>query len=120
MPDDLVIAAAPPVTGLPQAVLPPFSNARSGVNVVHIRYFLAVCEVRNFTLAAKHCGVSQPTLSAAMRRLERQLGGNLFRRERNPRVQVQPTPLALKLKPHFEAVVVSLDAAMNVATQGCV
>ena len=27
-----------------------------------IRYFLALCEERNFTRAAKRCGVSQPSL----------------------------------------------------------
>lgn len=48
-----------------------------------VRYFLAVCETLNFTRAAKRCGVSTPSLSRAVRALERELGDDLFRRERH-------------------------------------
>ena len=47
-----------------------------------IRYFLAVAEARNFRLAAEKCGVRQPSVSNAVRRLESQLGGELFTRSR--------------------------------------
>ncbi len=33
-----------------------------------VRSFLALCKEKNFTRAAKHCGVSQPSLSNAIRR----------------------------------------------------
>ena len=45
-----------------------------------VRYFLAICKEKSFTRAAKHCGVSQPSLSNAIRRLEQELGGQLFHR----------------------------------------
>ena len=45
-----------------------------------IRYFLALCEKQNFTRAAKRCGVSQPSLTNAIKRLEAELGGLLFER----------------------------------------
>jgi len=48
-----------------------------------IRYFLALCEERSFTRAAKRCGVSQPSLTNAIIRLEQKLGGALFRRWAN-------------------------------------
>lgn len=48
----------------------------------HIRYFLALCEERHFTRAAKRCGVSQPSLSNAIKKLERDLRGPLFHRDR--------------------------------------
>nr|MBX2804428.1 LysR family transcriptional regulator [Hyphomicrobiales bacterium] len=47
-----------------------------------IRYFLAVCEHRNFTHAAQASNVSQPSLTAAIKKLEEELGGLLFLRDR--------------------------------------
>jgi hypothetical protein len=47
-----------------------------------VRYFLALCNERNFTRAAKRCGMSQPSLTNAIKRLERALGGPLFHRDR--------------------------------------
>lgn len=48
-----------------------------------IRYFLAAAETLNFTRAAERCAVSQPALTRAIQKLEGELGGALFRRERN-------------------------------------
>lgn len=47
-----------------------------------VRYFLSVARTRNFTRAAEECNVSQPSLSRAIKLLEAELGGDLFRRER--------------------------------------
>jgi len=48
-----------------------------------IRYFLAVTRTLNFTRAAEECHVAQPSLTRAVKLLEDELGGELFRRERN-------------------------------------
>ncbi len=48
-----------------------------------VRYFLAVARTLNFTQAADECNVSQPSLSRAIIKLEEELGGDLFRRERS-------------------------------------
>jgi Bacterial regulatory helix-turn-helix protein, lysR family len=47
-----------------------------------VRYFLALYEEQNFTRAATRCGVSQPSVTNAIKRLEVELGGSLFRRDR--------------------------------------
>ena len=47
-----------------------------------VRYFLAVTRLLNFTRAADECNVTQPSLTRAIKQLEAELGGDLFRRER--------------------------------------
>lgn len=48
-----------------------------------VRYFLAVAETLNFTRAAEQCRVRQPSLTRAIKKLEEELGGDLFYRERS-------------------------------------
>lgn len=48
-----------------------------------VRYFLAAAHALSFTRAAEACHVSQPALTAAMKKLEGELGGPLFFRESN-------------------------------------
>lgn len=52
-----------------------------------LRYFLAVVDQGNFSRAAQHCNVSQPTLSVGIAKLERTLGIHLFVRS-NKRVEL--------------------------------
>jgi hypothetical protein len=66
-----------------------------------VRYFLALCEERNFTRAAKRCGVSQPSLTNAIKRLEAKLGESLFHRDR---VNTRLTDLGIKLRSDFEQI----------------
>jgi DNA-binding transcriptional LysR family regulator len=66
-----------------------------------IRYFLAVCSERNFTRAAKHCHVSQPSLTRAIKLLEAEFGGFLFRRE-HPHSHL--TELGEIVRPHLQQV----------------
>lgn len=47
-----------------------------------VAYFLAICRTMNFTRAAEQCGVTQPTLTRGIQKLERELGGPLIARER--------------------------------------
>ena len=77
-----------------------------------IRYFLALYDERNFTRAAKRCGVSQPSLTNAIRRLERILGGSLFdRTSRN----AEPTELGRTIRPYLEQISKSVDKAKRKA-----
>lgn len=77
------------------------------MDIHHIRYFLAVCDTLNFTRAAEQCNVTQPALSRAIQQLEQEIGGLLFRRERN---LTHLTDLGALLKPRFQEVVNNLTA----------
>ena len=66
-----------------------------------VRYFLALCEERNFTHAAKRCGVSQPSVTNAMKRLERTLAGPLFHRDRK---NIKLTELGRVVKPYLKQI----------------
>jgi LysR family transcriptional regulator, hydrogen peroxide-inducible genes activator len=66
----------------------------------HIRYFLALCEERSFTRAAKRCGISQPSLTNAIMALERELGGALF--QRKPLVAL--TALGHSVHPYLDRI----------------
>lgn len=52
------------------------------MNISQIRYFMAVVETGSFTKAAERANVSQPTLSAGIKRLEEDLGAVLLDRAR--------------------------------------
>lgn len=66
-----------------------------------IRYFLAICEHRNFTHAANASNVSQPSLTAAIKKLEEELGDALFIRDR---AGCRLTPLGQLMRPRLERV----------------
>lgn len=78
-----------------------------------IRYFLALCEEQSFTRAAKRCGVSQPSLTAAIRRLEKDLGGSLF--HRNSR-GTKLSPLGAAVRPYLQQIDRFAERAKREAT----
>ena len=59
------------------------------MNLQELRYLVAVADHRNFGRAAESCNVSQPTLSAQIRKLEDELGVVLLERT-NKRVNLTP------------------------------
>jgi Bacterial regulatory helix-turn-helix protein, lysR family len=71
------------------------------VETNQIRYFLALCEEQNFTRAAKRCWVSQPSVSNAIKRLEEELGGDLFHRTKNG---AKLSPLGMAIRPYLEQI----------------
>ena len=68
------------------------------MEIHQIRYFLAVCEQLNFTQAARQCHVTQPSLTRAIQRLEKEFGGYLFRRDQ-PKVEL--TDLGKLMRPYL-------------------
>jgi hypothetical protein len=79
-----------------------------------VRYFLALCEERNFTRAAKRCGVSQPSLTNAIKRLEQTLGGPLFLRDRK---NIELTKLGRVVKPCLKQINQSVYEAKHKAAK---
>jgi LysR family transcriptional regulator, hydrogen peroxide-inducible genes activator len=84
------------------------------MNLAQINYFLALCEVGTFTGAAAVCGISQQSLSAAIRRLEHELEGPLF--DRGPPLRL--SPLGEAVKPHFEAILREIDKIHQLSSEG--
>lgn len=79
-----------------------------------IRYFLAVSRTRNFTKAAEECHVSQPALTRAIHKMEDELGGLLFSRERN---NTHMTELGRLIEPHLSEVAARAGAAKRTAAR---
>jgi DNA-binding transcriptional LysR family regulator len=73
-----------------------------------IQYFMAASETLNFSRAAEQCNVAVPTLTKAIRKLEEELGGHLFRRERH---LTHLTDLGRLMQRHFSIAQDALDAA---------
>ena len=51
-------------------------------NLRHLRVFLAVADLKSVTHASAQCNVSQPAVTQALNKLERDVGGALFERSR--------------------------------------
>jgi DNA-binding transcriptional LysR family regulator len=78
-----------------------------------VRYFLAAVSELNFTKAAEKCNVSQPSLTRAIKQLEGELGGDLFRRERP---QAQLTELGERMLPLLRQCYESALGARSLAS----
>jgi DNA-binding transcriptional LysR family regulator len=73
-----------------------------------VRYFVALCEEKHFTRAAARCGVAQPSLTTAVKKLERELGGPLFDRKRS-----EPTELGLLVEPFLREIAWNAETATS-------
>jgi LysR family hydrogen peroxide-inducible transcriptional activator len=82
------------------------------MNLRDLRYLLAVAEHEHFGRAAKACGISQPTLSVQVRKLEEMLGVTLFERTSKA---VAPTEVCAQLIGHARAAVAEAEAMLSVA-----
>ena len=71
---------APP--GPARHVAAPKGVTPQGVELRHLRYFVAVADAGTFTHAAEQMFVAQPTLSQQIRRLEEMVGTRLLQRRR--------------------------------------
>ena len=79
-----------------------------GIEIRHLRYFLAVAETENFTRAAERLAVTQPSVSQQMKELEKRLGTPLFARFGQ---RVRLTEAGRAFRKHAEVVLRKLDEA---------
>ena len=77
-----------------------------------LRYFIAVAEDSSFTRAAERLFIAQPSLSAAIRQLERQLGVVLLTRDSR---HVALTPAGEALLPHASGAIASAERGVRAA-----
>jgi len=82
------------------------------MNLLALKYMVSLAREKHFGHAAQACGVSQPTLSIAVKNLEAQLGVQLF--ERHP-MDVRPTPVGLAIVRHAMQVLQEIQAIEEVA-----
>lgn len=77
-----------------------------------MRYFLTACDTLNFTHAAEALDVAVPTLTRGIKKLEEELGGQLFRRERHlTRLTDLGRLMAQQLRKAYEAAEAAKDLA---------
>lgn len=78
-----------------------------------LRYFLAVVDQGNFSRAAAHCNVSQPTLSVGISKLERTLQAQLFVRSSQ---RVELTSAGARFLLHARRIEREFNGAMQAMT----
>jgi len=84
----------------------------AAVNLRDLRYLVALADERHFGKAAERCYVSQPTLSAQIRKLEEYLGVPLV--ERQPK-RISITPAGEKIVERARRLLQEADAIVELA-----
>src|SRR3954454_15445053 len=79
----------------------------------HLGYFVAVADAGGFTRAARLAGTTQPTVSATVRRIERELGTSLF--ERGMRT-LTLSAAGAEFLPHAREVLAAVEEARAAVT----
>jgi LysR family hydrogen peroxide-inducible transcriptional activator len=85
------------------------------MTLTELRYIVALSETGHFRKAAELCNVSQPTLSIAVKKLEEELGVDLFERTRQ---RVSPTPIGERVVDQARTVLQESRNLVSLAEQG--
>jgi len=83
------------------------------MNLRDLQYLVAVADMRHFGRAATACGVSQPTLSTQLAKLERELGADLLERGR----KVMLTAAGEQVVQRARVILDEADGILQVARQ---
>ena len=85
------------------------------MTLTELRYVVAVARERHFGRAAEACHVSQPTLSVAIRKLEEELGVQLFERRAS---QIALTDIGERIVAQSKRVLDEASAVREIPRQG--
>ena len=85
------------------------------MTLTELKYIVAVAREKHFGRAAEACFVSQPTLSVAIRKLEEELGVQLFERGGG---EIGVTPVGEQIVEQAQHVLEQTNAIREIAVQG--
>jgi LysR family hydrogen peroxide-inducible transcriptional activator len=85
------------------------------MTLTELRYITTLAQLQHFGQAAERCNVSQPTLSIAVKKLESELGVDLFERSKS---SVRPTPIGDQIITQSQRVLEEAAAIRDIATSG--
>ena len=85
------------------------------MNTRDYEYAIAVARERSFSRAAKACGVSQPTLSGQVRKLERSLGIEIFERDGHT---IRVTPTGASILEQAQMAIAAVERIADLAREG--
>lgn len=84
------------------------------MTITQLQYVLAIAEHRNFTIAAEHCHVTQPTLSMQIQKIEEELGVLIFDRNKKP---LQLTEVGEKIVAQSKSIIHEADRMSDIVDQ---
>lgn len=85
------------------------------MTLTELRYIVTLAQAQHFGQAAERCHVSQPTLSIAVKKLETELGVELFERSKS---SVRPTPTGELVISQAQRVLEEANSIRDIATAG--
>lgn len=85
------------------------------MTLTELKYIVSLAKLKHFGQAADECNVSQPTLSVAIKKLETQLGVQLFERRKNA---VDVTALGHNIVQQAQKVLLEANKIRDIANSG--
>ena len=84
------------------------------MTITQLKYVLSVAEYKNFTVAAEHSFVTQPTLSMQIQKLEEELDVQIFNRSKKP---IELTELGEKIVEQAKVIVDESNRIVDIVHQ---
>lgn len=82
------------------------------MTLTELKYIIAISQTRHFGKAAQLCQISQPSLSVAVKKLEKELGVMIFERRT---ADVVPTPVGERIIRQARAVIAAAEQIHEIA-----